>query len=96
MSITNTARFWRAHDQHFSPPDEGDDEPCETCQGSGQEESVCTSCKGKGLLNYCSKKGLLTCEDCEGKGKIFDLCSACDGEGYVTEPEPDYEDYYRE
>lgn len=62
---------------------------CEECYGSGAEpggETVCTTCNGRGSVQYA--KGFFaisqTCATCRGSGKIIrDHCKACKGHGVV-------------
>jgi hypothetical protein len=60
MSATNTASFWRAHEDYYRIPDDRDyDEyQCEDCLGTGSTDpdedtgrvTKCSSCGGTGHL----------------------------------------------
>ena len=66
---------------------------CERCDKSGYIVDVCTSCKGKGMLDceacstygssvctYCGGRGSKQCMMCLGKGR--ERCFFCSGSGY--------------
>ena len=60
----NDARFWRAHDEYYSPP-EDDCEECEECGGTGEAEHDC----GDDVC-CCEDPEPVPCEECEGYGTI--------------------------
>ena len=68
-------------------------EPCKTCRGTGAKNgtsyTTCSTCKGKGQVQYVSGGGFFqqisvkTCNDCNGSGKkITEKCADCGGKGY--------------
>lgn len=63
-------------------------EPCDSCQGSGQEPGtkpmVCSTCRGQGQVRF--SQGFLTmartCPECGGEGSVNrNPCAKCRGEG---------------
>ena len=49
MSLTNTTRFWRAHEAYYEPPDEPEAATCPDCEGDGHIDGEdCRKCEGFG------------------------------------------------
>jgi predicted nucleic acid-binding Zn ribbon protein len=82
--------YWRLHpadedprrlldpDEQYSEPWEGADHgPCDKCEGSGETEHECQSCRHDGPTDDCPA--------CHGKVRFMAECPACLGSGHITD-----------
>lgn len=65
---------------------------CNTCKGSGGEQTICTSCGGSGAhiktfgTGFMVQQVRIICDGCGGKGfTLAQRCYYCDGRGVKTE-----------
>lgn len=60
--------------------------PCETCQGTGGERSICQMCGGTGQVAHSRGMFVMssTCPNCRGQGSTITVpCETCNGRGEV-------------
>jgi hypothetical protein len=82
--------YWRLHpadedpeslldpeNQVSEPWDGADRGPCDKCDGSGEVEHECESCRRDGAREDCPA--------CHGRVTYVDECPACKGTGHITD-----------
>lgn len=52
---------------------------CDTCDGYGWTERICSSCNGTGQTRYAGR--FITCRNCYGHGRLQYDCGDCEGKG---------------
>ena len=69
-------------------------ESCGGCKGSGGKSTVCTRCKGRGMLNQIQNtpfgrlQSTVHCPVCKGEGHILvNRCTSCGGIGIIKKEE---------
>tara|TARA_R110000868_G_scaffold26777_5_gene102740 strand:- start:1646 stop:2452 length:807 start_codon:yes stop_codon:yes gene_type:complete len=77
----STLDYW---DEEYSSDEELENESCDNCQGSGEDEESCASCDGEGHLGDEEEEGYsIDCDTCDGTGRENIDCGECGGEGAV-------------